>query len=110
MPKNTTLVRSLPGPVLGALKEQGTRIGIARKRRQQTQDDLAQRMNVDVRTLRRVEAGDPRVTLGAYMAALWALGLLKQLDRVAAPALDAQGQALSLQELPKRVRRTRETF
>src|SRR5438046_1141792 len=75
MPQNTALVRSLPRPALDALKQQGERIAIARKRRQQTQGDLAQRMNVDVRTLRRVEGGDPRVTFGAYTAALWALGL-----------------------------------
>lgn len=110
MPKNTTLVRSLPRPALDALKQQGERITIARKRRQQTQDDLAQRMNVDVRTLRRVEGGDPRVTLGAYTAALWALGLLKQLDQVGDPALDVKGQALALEQLPQRVRRTRPRF
>jgi len=110
MPKNTTLVRSLPKPALDALKRQGERIAVARKRRQQTQLDLAERMNVDVRTLRRVEAGDPRVTLGAYMAALWALGLIKQLDDVASPAHDMQGQALAIDRLPERVRRRRPKF
>lgn len=110
MPQNTTLIRSLPRPVLEALERQGERIAVARKRRQQSQAELSRRMNVDVRTLRRVEAGDPRVTWGVYMAALWALGLLKQLDAVADPALDVQGQALSLEELPRRVRRRRTTF
>ena len=110
MPSNVTLVRSLPAAALEALKQQGERIAIARKRRQQTQDELARRMNMDVRTLRRVEGGDPRVTLGAYIAALWALGLLKNLEAVADPALDRQGQALSIAELPARVRRPRPKF
>lgn len=110
MPQNTTLVRALPGPVLAVLKKQGERIAVARKRRRQTQQDLARRMNVDVRTLRRVEEGDPRVTLGAYMVGLWALGLLKQLEAVADPALDTQGQAFSLEELPQRIRPPRSSF
>lgn len=110
MPQNTTLVRSLPKPALDALRQQGQRIAVARKRRQQTQGELSRRMNVDVRTLRRVEEGDPRVTLGAYMAALWALGFLEQLDQVADPALDPQGQALALQQLPRRIRRKRPRF
>ena len=110
MPQNDNLIRSLPKPVLDSLKQQGLRIGIARRRRRQTQDELARRMNVDVRTLRRVERGDPRVTLSAYAAALWALGLIKQWSKVADPAEDVQGQALALEELPQRVRRARSSF
>lgn len=67
-------------------------------------------MNVDVRTLRRLEEGDPGVALGVYACALWALGLLKKLNELTDPRNDDVGHALALHDLPKRVRRTRSAF
>ena len=42
----------------------------------------------------------------AYFGALWALGLIRQTERLAHPDADGEGKALELARLPQRVRRT----
>ena len=51
-----------------------------------------------------MERGSSNTEIGAYAAALWALGLLEELDLVADPGLDRDGQALSFSVSDKRVR------
>ena len=55
-------------------------------------------------TLRRIEAGNHRVSIGIYAAVLQALGLLDGLGELADPGKDEAGLALAAQRLPKRVR------
>ena len=55
-------------------------------------------------TLQRVEAGDAAVSIGIYAAVLHALGLLEGLGRLADPAQDTVGLALTAEALPKRIR------
>ena len=110
MPNNQSAIRSLPGAVTSGIKHLGHYISVARRRRQQTQVELATRMNVDVRTLRRLEDGDPGVALGVYVCALWALGLLKKLNDLTDPKNDEVGHSIALHELPKRVRRAGPEF
>lgn len=51
-----------------------------------------------------VERGELSTGIGAYIKALWALGLDEELDLLADPGLDRDGLALELSAQTKRVR------
>ena len=87
--KNPVAASALPPALKLTLEQLGARIRLARKRRGLGLKELAAQMLVAINTLRRVEAGDPAASIGAYAAALWALGLHQGLDEVA--KLDAVG-------------------
>jgi transcriptional regulator with XRE-family HTH domain len=87
-----------------ALVRLGSRIRIARLRRKLRQEDLAQQIGRTRATVIALEQGSATTEIGAYVAALWALGLLQELDLVADPGLDRDGQALSFSSADKRVR------
>lgn len=82
----------------------GSRIRLARLRRKLRQEDLARQIGRARATVVALEKGSPKTEIGAYAAALWALGLLQELDLVADPGLDRDGQALSYSAADKRVR------
>src|SRR5438132_274425 len=86
-----------------ALARLGSRIRLARIRRKLRQQDLAQQIGRARATVVAMEKGSPSTEIGAYAAALWALGLLQELDLVADPGLDRDGQALSFSAADKRV-------
>jgi DNA-binding XRE family transcriptional regulator len=86
----------------------GSRIRLARTRRKLRQEDLAQQIGRARATVVAIEKGSPNTEIGAYVAALWALGLLQQLDLVADPGLDRDGQALAFSSADKRVRPRRQ--
>ncbi|MEP7243003.1 MAG: helix-turn-helix transcriptional regulator [Gammaproteobacteria bacterium] len=87
-----------------ALARLGSRIRFARTRRKLRQEDLARQIGRARATVVSLERGSPKTEIGAYAAALWALGLLQELDLVADPGLDRDGQALSFSAADKRVR------
>jgi DNA-binding XRE family transcriptional regulator len=87
-----------------ALVRLGTRIRIARLRRKLRQEDLAQQIGRTRATVVAIERGAPTTEIGAYASALWVLGLLQELELVADPGLDRDGQALSFSVADKRVR------
>lgn len=89
-----------------ALLELGQRIRDARKRRRQTLSDLAQRMLVSTKTLRRLEQGDPGVSLGVLSSALFCLGLDRDIAKLADPVTDEIGQRHDSDRLAK-VKRVR---
>ena len=82
----------------------GRHIATARLRRQWRLADLADKAGVHVNTLRKVESGAPGTGIGAFAAALWALGLLEQLAEVARPDRDAEGETLAAARLGERAR------
>lgn len=86
----------------------GSRIRIARLRRKLRQEDLARQIGRTRATVIAIERGSPTTEIGAYVSALWALGLLRELDLVADPGLDRDGQALSFSAADKRVRLRRQ--
>lgn len=63
---------------------------------------LAERAFVSRPTLRRVEAGDPGVSMGTYASVLFALGMSDRLASIF--DVDPVGEALAQEMLPKRVR------
>lgn len=74
----------------------GAYLATARVRRGWRQQDLAKKAGVATLTLQHVESGRPGTGVGAYAAALWALGLLPQLEAVARPESDLEGLTLDL--------------
>jgi len=60
---------------------------VARTRRKLRQEDLAHQIGRARATVVALEKGSPSTEIGAYVAALWALGLLQELDLVADPVL-----------------------
>lgn len=110
MSRKSLTLKSLPVPVRHAIAELGANISVARKRRRQTQAELASRMLVSIPTVRRLERGDPSVAVAVYYTALWALGLLKQARGMAKPERDESGNALDLDRLPVRVRNARRSL
>ena len=91
-----------------ALLRLGSRIRLARVRRKLRQEDLAHQIGRARATVVAIEKGSPSTEIGAYVAALWALGLLQELDLVADPGLDRDGQALAFSAADKRVRPRRQ--
>jgi len=59
---------------------------------------------ITVQTLRRVEAGSLGTGVGAYLAALWAMGLDSQVADLASPETDIEGQTLEAAGRGDRVR------
>ena len=68
---------------------------------------LARRTGEWDSSIRKVEAGSPHITVGAYLALLDVLGLPTALDRVIAPGDDTLGEALGRNALRKRARAPR---
>ena len=91
-------------PATQALVRLGSRIRQARLRRKLRQEDLAGQIGRTRATVIAIERGSPTTEIGAYIQTLWALGLLQELELVADPGLDRDGQALSFSAADKRVR------
>jgi transcriptional regulator with XRE-family HTH domain len=91
-------------PATQALVRFGSRIRQARLRRKLRQEDLARQIGRTRATVIAIERGSPTTEIGAYIQTLWALGLLQELELVADPGLDRDGQALSFSAADKRVR------
>ena len=110
MSKRSLNTDALPIPVRHAIKALGENISVARRRRRQTQADVAARMMVSLPTVRRMEKGDPSVSIAIYYTALWALGLLKDVRGIAKPDADTSAQLLDLERIPDRVRHARRSL
>lgn len=87
-----------------ALRRLGADIRLARERRLLPAAVVAERAFTSRPTLRRIENGDYRISIGIYAAVLQALGFLDMLSEVAAAQNDEIGLALEQSERPKRVR------
>lgn len=94
----------MPEKVLATLKKFGEDIRMARQRRVMTQEVMAKNMYVTAKTVRRVEAGDPGVSLGVYTSALFVLGMAERLAQIVAPETDTYANWQQKQSAPKRVR------
>ncbi|MCD6534934.1 MAG: helix-turn-helix transcriptional regulator [Deltaproteobacteria bacterium] len=90
--------------IITALKTLGENIRNARKRRRITMNLLAERAKISRVTLSKIEKGDPSVAIKYYASVLQMLGLLKNLEEVAAAKNDGIGIILEEENLPQRVR------
>ena len=66
-----------------ALSVLGENIKLARKRRKLTQQLTSQRTGISRVTLRKIESGDPTVSIGHYLSVLAVLGLAGDFANVA---------------------------
>lgn len=85
----------------------GTQITLARKERQMTLAELATRVGTTLPTLRKIERGDPSVTLGLAFEAAAALGIPLFDQDPAARGREAARLRAHLALLPTRIRRGR---
>lgn len=85
-------VKISPG-MEGALKQLGHRLRVARLRRRDTAEAVAQRIGVSRSTYKRMEAGSEGVSIGAYFEALDYFRFTPQLYALGDPALDSLGLA-----------------
>ncbi len=94
----------LPIPVQKALRRLGKDINNARRRRRIAMELMSERAGFSRITLSKIEKGDPSVSMGAYAAALFVLGMTDHLAQIAAAADDIVGRELEEENLPKRIR------
>ncbi|MBT9597864.1 MAG: XRE family transcriptional regulator [Vitreoscilla sp.] len=106
MPKSSAHNDWLPPQALSALRELGSRLAVARVRRKEPLRAWAQRIGVSVRTVQRLEDGDPGVGMGVYAAALWLIGRAEALPDLADPSLDRGALELDLRAARKRLGQT----
>lgn len=94
-----------PARAAAALNAIGDCIRTARIRRRQSAKELAGRIGVSLPTLRKLERGDPTVSLGTFATALWVLDLLEPVREAVRPESDRLAASLEATRLPARVRR-----
>jgi transcriptional regulator with XRE-family HTH domain len=68
-----------------SLEALGRRLKEVRLEKDDTQQEFASRVGISVPTLRKMEKGDPHVSIGLWIEALWLLDRLSDLDQVLAP-------------------------
>ena len=95
----------LPPQAIRALQELGANLAIARVRRKESLRQWSKRIGVSVRTLQRLEDGDPGVGMGVYAAALWLMGRADALPALADPSLDRSALELDVREARQRLAR-----
>ncbi|MEO1818893.1 helix-turn-helix domain-containing protein [Pseudomonas sp.] len=103
-PQGSHKPTAMPPPVARALRKLGHDLSVARRMRRMTQQDLAQRMDTSVSTVRRMEDGNPGTALHVFLRALHVLGRLEDMVRIMALDQDTLGLELTQEQLPQRVR------
>ncbi len=98
---------SPPLTVRRTLAKLGDDIFDARKRRKLSAQVIAERAQTSRNTLKRVEEGDPAVSMGIYASVLNALGLLEGVADLADPVRDRLGIELSSPAMTRRARKQR---
>ena len=109
MSRQSSAITGLPEAPAALLRELGGHIRNARKIRRLSMEELAGRALTSRETLRRLERGWPGVSIGTLAHVLWVLGLESNLGALASPAADPHGRARLEMNLPKRIRKRRET-
>lgn len=101
------LIAAPPYAVDQVLKRFGADLRTARVRRGLTVDEVSKKIGTGVRAVADAEKGKPSTGVAVYVALLWAYDLLSQLDTVADPTRDAEGQALAKTRERSRARRSK---
>ena len=94
----------LPIPARKALIKLGKDIRDARLRRRIGTELMAERAGFSRITLSKIEKGDSGVSVGAYVSALFVLGMLDRLQDIADARHDLTGLMLEEERLPRRIR------
>ena len=107
MPKMSKSYSLMSDAAVGSLAALGGRLKEARLRRNWTQEQTAAKAGLSESSVKKVEAGSPRITVGAYLSLLDVFGLPTAFDRVMAPGQDTLGEALSRSSTRQRARQAR---
>ncbi|CAB3961702.1 XRE family transcriptional regulator [Burkholderia cenocepacia] len=102
--ENRKVQQPLPVIAQRTLKKLGGDINRGRRRRGLTQQALAERVGAGLSTIKRLEAGDPRMQLHVLARVLQVFGELDRLSDLLDSAQDDVGLALMDEQLPQRVR------
>lgn len=97
MARPSRSLQALPEAVRRPLETFGAHLRIARERRGESLRSAALRMGVSVPTLRRMEAGDPTVSMGVYATALWLFDRAEQLEDLMRPERDDYAMRLDIE-------------
>ncbi|MGE0236418.1 helix-turn-helix domain-containing protein [Methylocystis sp.] len=101
MTRVSKIAEAPPYAVEMALKRLGANIRTARLRRGLRLDELAAKIGLSRFALSDVEKGKSTTGIAAYLGALWALGLLGDMETVASPDRDEEGKTLEAARRPK---------
>ena len=107
MPRMSKSFDVLSDAAVGSLAALGERLKEARLRRNWTQEQTAAKAGLSESSVKKVEAGSPRITVGAYLSLLDVFGLPTAFDRVMAPGQDTLGEALGRSATRQRARQPR---
>ncbi len=91
------------------IRQLAANVKAARLRRRIPQTVVAERADISVNTLSKLENGDPGIAIGNLASVLHALGFESPLSMIAAPDSDPEGLMLEEQRLPKRIRRKKKS-
>lgn len=97
----------IPLPVDRTLKKLGRDLSLARRRRNLSQDMLAERLGTSVSTVRRMEDGHPGIAIQYVARALQVFGELDRLNNLIDTSMDDIGLVMMDEKLPIRVRKPR---
>ncbi|KQU73535.1 MULTISPECIES: hypothetical protein [unclassified Rhizobacter] len=98
MPKTARALLLLPPATAAAIEKLGADLAVARLRRKESLRAWAGRLGITVATLRRLEAGDPSVSIGIVATALWLIQRDGELGRLAAPEHDQDALEMDVRE------------
>ena len=101
MTRVSKISNSPPAAVENILDRLGRNIRSARLRRKLSREELAERIGISRQVLANIENGKPTTAVAAYLGALWALGLLRDMWEVADPDRDEEGKILERARSPK---------
>jgi len=96
MARKNMLTDTPPYAVEQAIKRLGTNLRTARLRRNLTIEDVAEKIGTGPRAVSDAEQGKISTGIAVYTALLWTYDLLEPMDRLADPATDEEGLALSM--------------
>jgi transcriptional regulator with XRE-family HTH domain len=108
MPRSSKAHAIVSDAALGSLSALGERLKEARLRRNWTQAQTAQKAGLSESSIKKVEAGSPRIMIAAYLSLLDVFGAPTAFDAVLAPGDDTLGEALARSALRRRARREHE--
>ena len=95
----------LPQPVRRALRKLGEDLALARRRRRISTASMAERVQVSVATLRRMERGDATVAIGTVAQALLVFNAIDRVTHLLDTGSDAVGLQLMDEAVPQRIRK-----
>jgi DNA-binding XRE family transcriptional regulator len=88
MPKKNTKPSDYPQAVIKQIELLAQNIGIARKRRHETQAQWAKKLGVSQPTMARIERGDPSVAMASYVMCMWLINQASGLSDLISPQHD----------------------